>query len=86
MRKKKELKSIMEKLLGEKPSQAENEILNELGLKTKGATKQTVLAAALYKKAATGDLSAIKEIRSIISASAVSDDKCRVVMIVDDTV
>lgn len=81
----KDMKSIMEKLLGEKPSEAENEILSELGLKTKGATKQTVLAAALYKKAAAGDLSAIKEIRSILSASLHGEDNYKVVKIIDDT-
>ena len=85
MRAEKDLKSIMEKLLVAKPTESENEILNELGLKTKGATKQTVLAAALYKKAANGDLSALKEIRSILAASG-TEEKYRVVTIIDDTV
>lgn len=80
----KDLKSIMEKLLGAKPSEKENEILDELCLKRKGATKRTVLAAALYKKAAAGDLSAIKEIRSILTASP-GDGAYKVVTIIDNT-
>lgn len=84
MKRKNDLKSIMEKLLAEKPSEKENEILNELGLEIKRANKQTVLAAALYKKASNGDLSALKEIRSILSNSA-SEENYRVVKIIDDT-
>ncbi len=40
----------------------EKESLSELGIKMKSPTKLTVVLAALYKKAAAGDLSAIKEL------------------------
>ena len=82
---KKDIKSIMEKLLEQKTSGAENEFLTESGFKTKGATKFTVLAAALYKKAAGGDMSALKEIRSILSSGSAENSDYRVVTIIDDT-
>ena len=41
----------MEELLGSKLSPDEEEELMELGIKTRNPTKQTALAAALYKKA-----------------------------------
>ncbi len=40
----------------------EKDSLLELGIKMKSPTKLTMVLAALYKKAAGGDLSAIKEL------------------------
>lgn len=52
----------MQELLGLKLSAEEEEELIGLGIKARNPTKQTALAAALYKKARGGDLSAIREI------------------------
>ena len=72
-------------LLDEKLSQAEVETLRSDGFEIKNATRKTAVMVALYKKAALGDLSAIKELRSIVSEK--SDDKPqtgKAVMIIDD--
>ncbi len=83
MKKQKDLTGSMTKLLAEAADETGLELLRELGIGAKGATKYTVVAAALYKKAAAGDMSAIKEIRSLMTApSQVSGE---VVNIIDDT-
>lgn len=84
MAKSKTLKSIVEKLLTQKASEKEIDELVNLGFNIKNPTKQTVIMAALYKKAANGDLSAIKELRSIVSDGATDNLYSGVVMIVDD--
>ena len=83
MAKRKDLKKIMESLLKQKASEKERVFLTELGFTIKNPTRQTVVMAALYKKAAAGDLSAIKELRAITGDSSL--DICRgVVTIIDD--
>ena len=83
MAKRKDLKKIMESLLKQKASENEREFLTELGFTIKNPTRQTVVMAALYKKAAAGDLSAIKELRAITGDNSL--DICRgVVTIIDD--
>ncbi len=84
MAKAKTLKEIMESLLEQKASDQEKANLSELGFDMKKPTKYTVIMAALYKKAAGGDLSAIKELRSIVSGGATDNLYSGVVMIVDD--
>lgn len=84
MAKSKTLKEIMLSLLKQKASDDEKVALKELGFNIKSPTKQTVIMAALYKKAAGGDLSAIKELRSIVSDGATDNLYSGVVMIVDD--
>lgn len=84
MAKSKTLKEIMLSLLKQKASDDERVVLNDLGFNIKSPTKQTVIMAALYKKAASGDLSAIKELRSIVSDGATDNLYSGVVMIVDD--
>ena len=72
-------------LLNEKLSEAEVETLRSEGFEIKNATRKTAVMIALYKKAAAGDLSAIKELRSIVSEK--NDDKpgqAKAVMIIDD--
>ena len=82
---KKNRKEIMESLLKEKASESEREFLSELGFSVKNPTKHPVIMAALYKKAVGGDLSAIKEVRSILGdATADGTTDLRVVRIVDD--
>ena len=71
-------------LLKQKASEQECEILKELGFNLKNPTKETVIMASLYKKAAGGDLSAIKELRSIVSDGPTDNLYSGVVMIVDD--
>ena len=79
------LYKTLKTLLNEKLSQAEVELLKTDGFEVKNPTRKTAVMIALYKKAASGDLSAIKELRSIVSEK--NDDKpqqAKAVMIVDD--
>ncbi len=79
------LYKTLKTLLNEKLSEAEAETLRSEGFEIKNPTRKTAVMVALYKKAASGDLSAIKELRSIVSEK--SDDKsgqAKAVMIVDD--
>ena len=52
MAKRKDLTKIMESLLKQKASENERAFLTELGFTIKNPTRQTVVMAALYKKAA----------------------------------
>ena len=72
-------------LLNEKLSEAEVEALRSEGFELQNPTRKAAVMIALYKKASSGDLSAIKELRSIVSEK--TDDKpgqAKAVMIVDD--
>jgi len=72
-------------LLNEKLSEAEVEALKSEGFELQNPTRKAAVMIALYKKASSGDLSAIKELRSIVSEK--TDDKpgqAKAVMIVDD--
>ena len=60
----------MEELLELKLNEEEEEELQSIGIKVKNPTKQTLLAAALYKKAKGGDLSAIREIFAALKGKA----------------
>ena len=79
------LYKTLKSLLNERLSSAETTALREEGFEVKNPTRKTAVMIALYKKAASGDLSAIKERRSIVSDK--TDDKnseTRAVMIIDD--
>ncbi len=79
------LYKTLKTLLNEKLSETEVNALKEEGFEVKNATRKTAVMVALYKKAASGDLSAIKELRSIVSEKI--EDKpigAKAVMIVDD--
>lgn len=79
------LYKTMRSLLNEKLSDAEAQSLREEGFEVKNPTRKTAVMIALYKKAASGDLSAIKELRSIVSEK--KDDQpqqAKAVMIIDD--
>ena len=52
----------LQKLLRLKASAEEEKKLLEMGLDLKKPTRMTVIAAGLYKKASSGDLSAMKEL------------------------
>ena len=79
------LYKTLKSILNEKLSAEETQTLKEEGFEVKSPTRKTAVMVALYKKAVTGDLSAIKELRSIVSEK--KDEKPtdnRTVMIIDD--
>ena len=79
------LYKTLKSILNEKLSAEETQALKEEGFEVKSPTRKTAVMVALYKKAVTGDLSAIKELRSIVSEK--KDEKPtdnRAVMIIDD--
>lgn len=79
------LYKTLKTLLNEKLSEAEVQTLKDEGFEIKNPTRKTAIMIALYKKAAAGELSAIKELRSIVSEKK---DECqkgsKAVMIIDD--
>ena len=79
------LQSALNALLNESLSEQEAESLKDEGFNLKNKKRSVAIMIALYKKAASGDLSAIKELRSIVSEK--TDEKstdCKAVIIVDD--
>lgn len=79
------LYKTMKTLLNERLSDAEVESLKAEGFTVKSPTRKTAIMIALYKKASSGDLSAIKELRSIVSEK--NEDKLqgsKAVVIIDD--
>lgn len=78
-----ELKKVMSDILNEKLPNAEVTSLKDEGFKLKNPTRKTAVMIALYKKAAGGDLSAIKELRSIVSGNTPLED-LRTVTIIED--
>lgn len=81
---KKNLRENMSALLLENATDEEKRLLSDMGFKIKKPNKYTVIAAALYKKAASGDLSAIKELRALVSDATGVPSGCQVVKIIDD--
>ncbi len=69
MKKKKEMKSELSRLLSQKASAEEKNKLRDMEINIKNPTRMTVIAASLYKKAAGGELSAIKELLSLIGVT-----------------
>ncbi len=79
------LYKTLKSILNEKLSAEEVLTLREEGFVVKNPTRKTAVMIALYKKAASGDLSAIKELRSIVSEKTEDTPSgCKAVMIVDD--
>lgn len=79
------LYKTLKSLLNERLSDAEAESLKDEGFNIKDPTRKTAIMIALYKKAASGDLSAIKELRSIISEKETEKKESgRAVVIIDD--
>lgn len=79
------LYTTVKRLLNEKLSDAEACSLREEGFEFKNPTRKTAVAIALYKKAISGDLSAIKELRSIVSEKKEDTlQGSKAVMIIDD--
>ena len=78
------LKDALCALLDEKLPKAEEQSLKDEGYTLKKPTRKAALAIAIYRKAVSGDLSAIKELRSILSEGSTSEISGKAVIIVDD--
>ena len=78
------LSGALHDLLDEKLPEAQVESLKDEGFTLKKPTRKAALAIAIYKKAASGDLSAIKELRSILSGEN-TKTASKAVIIIDDT-
>lgn len=79
------LYNTLKTLLNEKLSDAEAQSLRDEGFEVKKPTRKTAVMIALYKKASSGDLSAIKELRSIVSEKTEEKPSgSKAVMIIDD--
>ena len=79
------LYKTLKTLLNERLSDAEAQSLKDEGFEVKNPTRKTAVMIALYKKAASGDLSAIKELRSIVSEKdSEKIGTTRAVTIIDD--
>lgn len=79
------LYKTLKTLLNERLSDAEAQLLKDEGFEVKNPTRKTAVMIALYKKAASGDLSAIKELRSIVSEKdSEKIGTTRAVTIIDD--
>ncbi len=79
------LYKTLKALLDERLSDAEVDSLKSEGFEIKNPKRKTAVMIALYKKAVSGDLSAIKELRSIVSEK--KEDMLpnnKAVIIVDD--
>lgn len=79
-----ELCAAVKALLNEKLPKAEEKSLKDEGFTLKKPTRKAALAIAIYKKAASGDLSAVKELRSILSGDTEQKTAGKAVLIIDD--
>ncbi len=77
------LKTKMNAILKEKLPMPEAESLKDEGFNFKNPTRGTAVMVALYKKAASGDLSAIKELIGIVSGGSHGTDGKAVTIIED---
>lgn len=81
-KKKTDFTLALQNLLEKKLSPAKVQSLKDLGYTIKNPTGYDAVMIALFEKAASGDLSAIKELRSIVSGEQTAQNG---VVIVDDT-
>ena len=77
------IKEEMQKLLSQTLPQEDKNLLKEDGFKFSRPTRASCILAALYKKAAGGDMSAIKEILNLISDKE-TEKETQEVTIIDD--
>lgn len=77
------LKDSLSQLLSGGLSEREELELKKQGFEIKKPTRTAAIAIALYKKAASGDLSAIKELRSMLPQDETLNTE-RTVKIIDD--
>lgn len=79
------LNSALNALLNENLSAEEAESLKDEGFNLKNRKRGAAIMIALYKKAAAGDLSAIKELRSIAGDGKQQERSAKkAVIIIDD--
>ena len=78
-----DLKKEMSAILNEKLPIPEVTSLKDEGFNIKNPKRKTAVMITLYKKAVSGDLSAIKELRSIISGDS-PEKEARTVKIIED--
>ena len=78
-----EFKKALSELLNERLSEREAASLKDEGFTLKKPTRKAAIMVSLYKKAASGDLSAIKEMRNILGENS-SEAGQRTVTIIDD--
>lgn len=79
------LRAAVKALLDEKLPKAEEQSLKDEGFTLKNPTRKAALAIAVYRKAVSGDLSAIKELRSILANETGEKQTGKAVLIIDDT-
>lgn len=79
------LSAALKSLLNEKLPAAQVQSLKDEGFILKSPTRKAALAIAIYKKAASGDLSAVKELRSILAGDTPKGLTGKAVIILDDT-
>ena len=79
------LRTAVKALLNEKLPKAEEQSLKDEGFTLKNPTRKAALAIAVYRKAVSGDLSAIKELRSILAGETTEKQTGKAVLIIDDT-
>ncbi|MBQ6714848.1 MAG: hypothetical protein IJN15_04780 [Clostridia bacterium] len=85
MKKKDEFfQSSLRALLNEELSEAEKQSLKDEGYLLKKPKRKAAVMIALYKKASSGDLAAIKELRSIAGMGGEIPKETRAVTIIDD--
>lgn len=84
MSRQKEFSKILKSILKSGVSESEAQMLADAGFEIKKPTKSAVIMAALYKKAAAGDLSAIKELRLILGEEQQNEALNTAVVIVDN--
>ena len=77
------LKDSLSQLLSGGLSEREEQELKKQGFQLNKPTRTAAIAIALYKKAAAGDLSAIKELRSMLPQDEILNTE-RTVKIIDD--
>lgn len=78
------LNGALRALLNEKLSDAEVASLKDEGFTLKNRKRSVAVMIALYKKAAAGDLSAIKEVRSIVADEQSERGIGKAVILIDD--
>lgn len=64
---KKKLSDCLGEILNLKASGEDKQFLDELGIKASRCDNKMLIMARLFTKASSGDISAIKEVRSIMS-------------------
>ncbi|MBR5922864.1 MAG: hypothetical protein IKZ59_03610 [Clostridia bacterium] len=79
------LRDALEALLDEKLPPAQVKSLKDGGYLLKKPTRKAALAISIYEKAVSGDLSAVKELRSILSSETAGGTCGKAVLIIDDT-